>query len=348
MTLFLTKCSVIFLCRRLFSVNMSRHIFLCDVATGVSALWCIASIITLLVQCDATQRIGVEGSQCPNTVCQTITEKEDPPLTQQQLLRWKAIGIVDAITEFFVVVLACFVVAPLKMRTNTKISALSSFLPRLVSASLALLQHSTNSTLRLIPLIALHVRALSRSIPSATSSASQATPTVYAEVQLIYAVFSAAIPAVNRWLRKFDTKMGGQWNTSSGAYGSSGRKYGKGPNSSSNRVHGQSYALDTMSSRATGNATGSAVVKRGGTPVVQQHGDVVAAAAAPDARFRPDRVNHTWQTQVPETDGSSGQSRQSQGSAHSEANIIRKDAQWNVHYDYRSNSENGHGQNDIR
>lgn len=48
------------------------------------------------------------------------------------MLRWKASGVVDACTEFFVVVLACVVVIHRKMQTNTKISALSSFLPRLL------------------------------------------------------------------------------------------------------------------------------------------------------------------------------------------------------------------------
>lgn len=65
---FLTKCSVIFLCRRLFSINMKRRIFLCDVATGVSTLWCVAALLTLLVQCDLFQRIGYDGPHCHNTV----------------------------------------------------------------------------------------------------------------------------------------------------------------------------------------------------------------------------------------------------------------------------------------
>jgi hypothetical protein len=48
-----------------------------------------------------------------------------------------------------------------------------------------------------------------------------AYPTIYAEIQVVYAVFSAAIPAVNRWLRKFDTKMGGGWTGTTNASDSS-------------------------------------------------------------------------------------------------------------------------------
>lgn len=159
---------------------------------------------------------------------------------------------------------------------------------------------------------------------STNAGVSLAIPTVYAEVHLVFAVFSAAIPAVNRWLRKFDTKMGGQWNTSSGTYGS-GNAYAKNQSKSNN----QSFPLDTMRSQASGTGAQSDMVRN------RSHNA--------EDQLRPDAVAYTWQTQVPsDTDRESGGSRQSHQSAHSEANIIRKDVQWQIHYDQRSPSQPPH------
>lgn len=59
-------------------------------------------------------------------------------------------------------------------------------------------------------------------LKSATSSVNAgvalATPTIYLQVELLYALFSASIPALNRWLRNFDTSMGSTWIYSSHAY----------------------------------------------------------------------------------------------------------------------------------
>ena len=167
---------------------------------------------------------------------------------------------------------------------------------------------------------------VARAIQAPSSETTLAVPTVYAEVQLVYAIFSAAIPAVNRWLRKFDTNMGGHWTTSSGAYGSADGYANRG-----GRSHANSFPLNTIGSQISSSGAHHGPH----TGKLRERGE--AAKLEQDSTFRPDNVNYTWQTQVPvtETDRSSGQSRNSHGSAGSQANIIRKDIQWHIRYDHR-------------
>lgn len=68
-TLFFTKCAVIVLCRRLFSINMRQHRIICDATVGIVALWCVGSIMGAVVSCGKLDRIGFEGQICSNMVC---------------------------------------------------------------------------------------------------------------------------------------------------------------------------------------------------------------------------------------------------------------------------------------
>lgn len=57
---------------------------------------------------------------------------ETRSLTISKMLRWRAIGIVDAITELLIIVLALVVVIPLRMSVNKKAAAALAFIPRLL------------------------------------------------------------------------------------------------------------------------------------------------------------------------------------------------------------------------
>lgn len=130
--LFLTKSSVILLCRKLFSINMKKHRKLCDVMAVVCGLWCLGAILALNISCDSLQQIGYQ-TFCPNLVC--VPPWRAPNLlvlTKSQTTRWNVVAIIEAITEVLIFSLSLAVVLPLHMRTSRKISVLLSFAPRLV------------------------------------------------------------------------------------------------------------------------------------------------------------------------------------------------------------------------
>ena len=116
-TLLFSKCSVIYLCRRLLVSNMRVGLFLCDILAGVCAVWGVGSAIALGVGCGPLQQIGYRTHFCSNLIT-----------------RWKAVGIIDGATELLVVGLACCIVRPLQMPTARKLLVLCSFAPRLLWA----------------------------------------------------------------------------------------------------------------------------------------------------------------------------------------------------------------------
>lgn len=75
-------------------------------------------------------------------------------------------------------------------------------------------------------MIAIHLRTLNAGIDSfsipgdrTTWSRKLTNVTIYREVQVVYALFTAALPALNRLLRKFDTSMGHFSSGDSSGYG---------------------------------------------------------------------------------------------------------------------------------
>jgi hypothetical protein len=135
---------------------------------------------------------------------------------------------------------------------------------------------------------------------------------IYLQVQVLYSVFSAAIPAVNRWLRGFDTSMGGVWTTS--------MTYGSGHTTSRKRTHlGSNIRMKSIK-------TGTNVSRRS-----NGNGNGTEDERPHKAPFRPDLINYSASVsgQV-EADAQSGAS---DGSGDSQANIIRREVQWQVHHE---------------
>lgn len=69
LTIALTKVAVILLCRRLFSTNMKKHLFLCDVVSGLVGVWCVASILATNVACGPLGQLGYRQDFCTGMVC---------------------------------------------------------------------------------------------------------------------------------------------------------------------------------------------------------------------------------------------------------------------------------------
>ena len=97
----------------------------------------------------------------------------------------------------------------------------------------------TDLKFSIIVLAVLHITTLSEFTTSNNPGVALALPSVYLQVELFYALLSSAIPALNRWLRNFDTSMGTTWTS---AYGS--QQYGS--NDRADKSVGQSYRMDSI------------------------------------------------------------------------------------------------------
>lgn len=141
------------------------------------------------------------------------------------------------------------------------------------------------------------------------------TPTVYLQIQVIYGIVSAAVPALNRSLRMFNTSMGSSWwqttfSQSNGKSGvSSSRKQNDIPlksiNTGTNRSRGRSTDRDEITDN--------------------EHG----------AKSTSDQVGYSFTSsgaQLGEADARSGRG-QSEDSSDSKARIIRKETQWHISYE---------------
>ncbi|OQV09663.1 hypothetical protein CLAIMM_13762 isoform 3 [Cladophialophora immunda] len=292
-TLFLTKSCVILLCRKLFSINMKRHRMLCDTMTVICAFWCLGAILALTIDCDSLQQLGYHTSFCP-----TLTK------------RWSAVAVVDGITEVLIFLLSLAVVLPLHMSTDRKVSVLLTFAPRLAA----------------IALIGLHAHYIDVTVHSSNPGVEIVTPTVYRQVLVLFAIASAALPALNRGLRKFNTSMGSTWMDTTLSQASGGRD-----------THQQgSIPLKSL------NKTNKSSMNRSKRRSMDED-EIDSAEKNPN--FRPDKVQHNttayWGKSV-DPDARSGQSQESQNS---EAKIIRKDMQWRVHYENQGPSDLSIGAN---
>ncbi|KIY03997.1 uncharacterized protein Z520_00689 [Fonsecaea multimorphosa CBS 102226] len=279
-TLFLTKTCVILLCRKLFSINMKRHRTLCDTMTVICGLWCVGAILALTIDCSSIQQLGYHTSFCP-----TLTK------------RWSAVAVVDGITEILIFLLSLAVVLPLHMSTDRKVSVLLTFAPRLA----------------VIALIGLHAHYIDLTVHSRNPGVEIVTPVVYRQVLVLFAMASAALPALNRGLRKFNTSMGSTWMETTVSQASGGKA-----------TNGQ--ASIPLKSMKTNKSSMNRSKRRS-----MDEDEIDGAEKNPN--FRPDKVQHNttayWGKSV-DPDARSGQSQESQNS---EAKIIRKDMQWRVHYE---------------
>ncbi|OAP62853.1 hypothetical protein AYL99_02080 [Fonsecaea erecta] len=280
LALFLTKACVIILCRKLFSINMKRHRTLCDTMTVLCGLWCVGAILALTIDCDSLQQLGYHTSFCP-----TLTK------------RWSAVAVVDGISEVLIFLLSVAVVVPLHMSTDRKLSVLLTFAPRLA----------------VIALIGLHAHYIDVTTHSLNPGVKIVTPVVYRQVLVLFAIASAALPALNRGLRKFNTSMGGTWMDTTLSQASGGRET-------------QGQASIPLKSMKTNKSSMNRSKRRS-----LDEDEIDSADKNPN--FRPDKVQHNttayWGKSV-DPDARSGQSQESQNS---EAKIIRKDMQWRVHYE---------------
>ncbi len=99
LALFMAKCSVIWLCRRLFAIGQHQQHRLCEGMGALSALWCLAGLLTVNVGCTGTEMIRAGDEKCSGLVCgdEAAVAREQSMLTNDSrlhdglsLARWTA------------------------------------------------------------------------------------------------------------------------------------------------------------------------------------------------------------------------------------------------------------------
>ncbi|KAF3480394.1 uncharacterized protein GIQ15_05741 [Arthroderma uncinatum] len=121
------------------------------------------------------------------------------------VIRWQAIGALDAFTEFLIFGMAVLVVWRVQMKHSRKARVVMAFIPRL-------------------PVIVFAVLHIQRTMDFTTKpkpSVSIVAPLVYQQIELCYSLISCTIPNLGGYLLKFNTGMGITLGYVSEPYGSS-------------------------------------------------------------------------------------------------------------------------------
>jgi hypothetical protein len=168
----------------------------------------------------------------------------------------------------------------------------------------------TDLKFSLIVLAILHITTLSEFTTSQNPGVALALPSVYLQVELFYALLSSAIPALNRWLRNFDTSMGTTWTSAYGSqqYGSTGR---------ADKSVGQSYRMDSINNSKLRPEGSQQLDNNAFTPGNREY-----LASCMHGNNADGRSNHS----------------QDDRSTSSEDMIIRKSVGWQVTYEGRDSS----------
>ncbi|KAF2668449.1 hypothetical protein BT63DRAFT_479856 [Microthyrium microscopicum] len=173
--IYLAKCSVILLIRRIFSEDMHRYRTITDGFTAFMAISGLTSILLVSVRCVPSQLFldGLNFDTCAS-----------------RPQRWKAIAIIDGITEVTVVVLSLTLVWQLQMKAELKFRVILAFLFRLL----------------LVPIIVLHAYYIQMALLGHEDLPLALTPVlVCTQIELGYSLISATIPNLKSFLMSFDT-----------------------------------------------------------------------------------------------------------------------------------------------
>lgn len=82
LAIFVAKCSVIMLTRRLFAAQQHQKRGMCEITMGMCAAWCLGSILAVTIGCNSSGAIHSEsGGRCSGLVC-----RASPALCSLQLI----------------------------------------------------------------------------------------------------------------------------------------------------------------------------------------------------------------------------------------------------------------------
>ncbi|KAF2477509.1 uncharacterized protein BDR25DRAFT_1643 [Lindgomyces ingoldianus] len=253
-TLFLSKCAVIFLYLRL-SPGKGHTIASWGTLTA-SGVWTILAIVLVSVPCNPL----TFWTQGPTKCTRVYT-------------RWQAIGAIDIITEACIFLISVYLVAGLNMATKSKVMVIAAFSARLpvIAAAAARLFYLSNTL----------------TSPNRTLYGSYYI--VATQWQLGYAIMSSTITGLGPFLRPFSKSFSTSYHRSSYSYHHSKPQSAITISRSNGDTTSTSYQMDTLQARAVSIIHGSGrpvgdEESRG--PASSQ--TAILPAAAPGLNLRPD------------------------------------------------------------
>lgn len=167
-------------------------------------------------------------------------------------------------------------------------------------------------------MIGLNVQSVHRQVESNHSGVNLTDATVYRQTQILFAIITAALPALNRSLRLFHSSLGNAWLKTTYSLSHSAGKSAERTASHADRKR-SSIVLKTLASSANRNAATSA----------EEHRDTADEDAI---CLRPDPIGYQFTASSYPT-GADAESSKSHGSTGSQSRIIHMERHWHVRHE---------------
>ncbi|KAF2121707.1 hypothetical protein BDV96DRAFT_218452 [Lophiotrema nucula] len=199
-SIYLAKCSGIFLLRRLFVRDDRTHGLLCNLSLGLIIICGIGSVFIGTVGCPSS---GSFSQHCDG-----------------QITRWSIVTGLDVATEVIVLVLPPYLVWQLQMKTSYKLRVIAAFCFRILIIVFSVLYLNAWITYTNGPPSPFRVQPV----------------LLWQQVWLSWSLISTTIPNLKAFLQSLSTNWGIDWGYSSNAYGThAGGAYELGYLKSNNR-----------------------------------------------------------------------------------------------------------------
>ncbi|KAF2472815.1 uncharacterized protein BDR25DRAFT_366028 [Lindgomyces ingoldianus] len=186
----LSKCAAVLLIQRLFTRDAKKFWMICNVVTGLMAVWTIVATLAVSVGCN------------PKSTLPALEEQTCPSL----LPRYQVIIITDTVTDVLLVLVPAYLVWQLQMSKALKLQVISAFAVRLP----------------LLPLSILVLITYKNSLHSSNPGVDRTTAIIFQQSQLCFSLMAGTIPCLKSFIRSFDTGSGAKVGYTTHAYGSNG------------------------------------------------------------------------------------------------------------------------------
>jgi len=175
-TIWTVKHSVLATVERVLGPNEKMQRVVCWVLQAVTAMLGVASLVAILVSCDASTLLTVaRNDQCTG-----------------QSIRWVAITVIDAITEISIFVLFAFFMSGLQMRGSMKTTVVMLLAFRLVCIAFA----------------GIHASYVNQYVNSNDPGIGVVAPLVWQQLNMAYSLIAALLIALKGFLQSFDINFG--------------------------------------------------------------------------------------------------------------------------------------------
>ncbi|KAF2473847.1 uncharacterized protein BDR25DRAFT_256791 [Lindgomyces ingoldianus] len=310
LSLALSKCSIIFLVRRVFTRDMKHFWLICNIALAFVCTWGITSVVLVSVGCNVSKYVPPNG----NETCEGFAT------------RWNIVIALDVISELVMFILPICFLWTLQMTLDLKARVVIAFAFRLPVIAFSILFVRIFTTVQHAP----------------NPGVSISTAIAWQQVTVSYSLISATIPCLKSFIKSFDTNFGMGEGSSSGPY-----TYSSSNSQSHLATHSHSHyqpkpkrnvsAPDTIQMHSLKPRRSAKFRKE---PESTKVGEDTKHHVG---KLRPEKLKHLTTIRAGRSGG--GERPGSNGSTSSMAGsqelIIRRDVQFDVRSDYTHGSEQG-------